>query len=159
MATIERLTTHDAERLRMIRLRALRDAPYAYSATYEETAARPPESWTRQLEELATFVAVEEGRDIGLVRVGPHDSLSDAGLLLSMWVAPEARGRGVGVALIDAVANCARSAGLLRLVLGVDLDNAHALALYRRAGFVAIDEPQPQPPHEHEREIQLALML
>lgn len=142
MAAIERLTTHDAERLRTIRLRALQDAPDAYSATYEETAARPPESWRRQIDELATFAAVEEGCDLGLVRCRRHESLADAADLLSMWVAPEARGRGIGMALIDTVADWARSAGLLRLVLEVRLHNAHALALYTRAGFVPTGKQQ-----------------
>ena len=78
----------------------------------------------------------------GLVRCRRHESLADAADLLSMWVAPEARGRGIGMALIDTVADWARSAGLLRLVLEVRLHNAHALALYTRAGFVPTGKQQ-----------------
>ena len=70
---IEHLSAGDGERLRAIRLRALRDAPDAFGTTLEEAAAQPPESWDRQLEQLATFVATGGGYDLGLVRGTLHD--------------------------------------------------------------------------------------
>jgi hypothetical protein len=41
---IERLTVDEGLRLRTIRLRALRDSPEAFGATFEEANARPEES-------------------------------------------------------------------------------------------------------------------
>jgi ribosomal protein S18 acetylase RimI-like enzyme len=52
-----------------------------------------------------------------------------------MWVAPEARGRGVGDALIAAVEQWARRSGAGTLLLSVAAGNAAAAALYRRNGF------------------------
>lgn len=50
-------------------------------------------------------------------------------------VAPEFRGRGIGQALLEAVADDARRLGYCKVTLEVRADNAKALALYRRAGF------------------------
>jgi ribosomal protein S18 acetylase RimI-like enzyme len=50
-------------------------------------------------------------------------------------VAPKFRGRGIGLALLDAVAEHARAAGCCKVTLEVRADNAKALELYRRAGF------------------------
>ena len=157
---IKRLAADEGLRLRTIRLRALADAPDAFGSTYDETAARPMDSWTKQLQEIDTFVAAVDGEDVGLVR-GAHDDLRpDAAWLISMWVAPEARGQGVGEALIDAVVEWARVRGARRMLLDVGDHNQPAIALYARKGF----EPNgtigslPTPRshiREHQRELQL----
>lgn len=133
---IEQLRPDETERLRTIRLRSLRDAPAAFATTFEESAARPPESWVQQLRDLATFVAVSEGRDVGMVRGAAPGEQPELALLISMWVAPEARRSGVGAALVDAVIAWARGRGFARLQLEVNDDNAPAIALYARKGFV-----------------------
>ncbi|MCI0361573.1 MAG: GNAT family N-acetyltransferase [Planctomycetaceae bacterium] len=50
-------------------------------------------------------------------------------------VAPRFRGRGIGKALLDAVADDARALGCCKVTLEVRADNAKAIELYRRAGF------------------------
>ena len=55
--------------------------------------------------------------------------------LISMWVAPEARGRGAGDALVLAIAQWAFARGARELHLGVVAENRHAIALYARHGF------------------------
>lgn len=157
---IQRLGPGEGERLRTIRLRALQDAPDAFGSTLEEAESRPLESWDEQLEKFATFVAVTDGCDQGLVRGTPHDQLPDAGYLISMWVAPEARRHGIGSALVDAVVHWARSRGWRRLLLDVTEGNGPAIALYRREGFVPNGETSTlPPPREHIREIQLVMRL
>lgn len=158
--SIERLGPGQGERLRHVRLRALRDSPDAFETTWATVAAFPPEEWERQLDRLATFVAVIDGRDEGLVRGAPHDHDADAGYLISMWVAPEARGRGVGSALVDAVVKWAEGRGSRRLVLDVGEANAEAVSLYASKGFVPTGaQGALPPPREHIREIQMALAL
>lgn len=56
--------------------------------------------------------------------------------LSSMWVAPELRGQGVGVRLIDALEQEARRLGESELVLRVVAENEPARRLYARVGFV-----------------------
>ena len=60
-----------------------------------------------------------------------------------MWVAPEARGQGIGGALVDAVARWARSVGYERIGLGVATTNMGVVAFYERKGFTIFGEPIP----------------
>ena len=55
--------------------------------------------------------------------------------LLTIAVAPEARRRGLGAALLDGCLAEAAAAGAERLHLEVSAANAPAIALYTRAGF------------------------
>ncbi|MCC6645664.1 MAG: GNAT family N-acetyltransferase [Polyangiaceae bacterium] len=59
--------------------------------------------------------------------------------LLSVGVAPSARRRGVGAALLDALGRAGREAGCGRVLLEVDAGNVAARALYARAGFVEVN--------------------
>jgi ribosomal protein S18 acetylase RimI-like enzyme len=157
---IKQLTTGDGERLRALRLRSLRDAPDAFGTTLEEAASWSPDTWNRQLQQHATFVACARGTDVGLVRGALHDQFPDTGYLISMWVAPEARRQGIGSALVDAVAQWARTKGLARLLLDVGEHNTAAIALYARNGFVPNGEGgRLPPPRGHIRQIQLVLAL
>ena len=53
-----------------------------------------------------------------------------------MYVGPDARGRGVGRELLAELESFARGRGARRLVLETGPQQAEALALYERAGFV-----------------------
>jgi len=148
-------------RLRHIRLRALADTPDAFGAVYAEAAARPMDTWAQQLDDIATFVAVHDGEDVGLVRCAGDEQRRDTAWLISMWVAPEARGLGVGNALVNAVIEHARASGAARLVLDVADENRHAIALYASQGFepngVTGSLPAPrQHIREHQRELRLS---
>ena len=157
---IERLRSGEGPRLRVIRLRALADAPDAFATTVAEAEVRGPQDWEAQIEALPAFVWREGGVDLGLVRGAAHDHDPQAGYLISMWVAREARGRGIGAALVGGVVAWARGRGLRRLVLDVGAHNAPARRLYERAGFIAtgVTGALP-PPRGHLREIEMALEL
>ncbi len=55
---------------------------------------------------------------------------------LGMGIVPAYRGRGLGRKLINATLAQARKAGFVRIELSVHSDNAHAISLYDKAGFV-----------------------
>ena len=55
--------------------------------------------------------------------------------LEDLFVSEEARGAGLGRAMVAAVVERARERGCRRIELDTDEDNAAALALYRAAGF------------------------
>jgi GNAT superfamily N-acetyltransferase len=160
MIRFERLTVEDGQRLRAIRLRALRDAPDAFGSTFEEVAARPTSDWSTQLLELPTFVAVSDGSDVGMVRCARDGTSPETGWLISMWVALEMRRQGVGGALVDVVIEWARSQGVTRLLLDVADQNTAAIVLYTRKGFARNDRTASfPPPREHIREHQWELRL
>ena len=56
--------------------------------------------------------------------------------LHDLAVLPDARGAGVGLALLEGVADRARARGCCKVTLEVREDNAVARRLYARAGFV-----------------------
>ena len=157
---IQRLAAHEGPRLRAIRLRALAEAPDAFGSTCDEAAALPLDSWTEQLQSMATFAAIVDGEDVGLVRGARDDARTDAAWLISMWVAPEVRGQGVGEALVGAVVEWARAGGARRLLLDVGDHNRPAIALYARMGFEPNGTTGSLPaPRSHIREHQRELRL
>jgi GNAT superfamily N-acetyltransferase len=157
---IERLDTNGWERLKQVRLQALQDAPDAFGSTYSDALQIADEGWERQLRQLPTFLAVRQGEDVGMARGAPEVGDGDTALLISMWVAPKARGSGAGERLIAAVANWARQSGFARLILDVADRNAPAIALYERCGFHPTGETGAlPPPRSHVLEHRRALKL
>jgi RimJ/RimL family protein N-acetyltransferase len=80
-----------------------------------------------------TIVAVAGERIVGTVAV--ERSRYGFGEL-SIGVAREWRGRGVGSALMTAAIECSREQGLHKLGLAVFPHNEQAIAVYRKFGFV-----------------------
>lgn len=163
---IERLHSDAWRRLKSVRLRSLADAPDAFGSTLAEAQDLRESDWRQQLDALATYVAVsdgvDEGLDVGIARgvtdhANPHNAY-----LVSMWVAPEARGAGAGERLIQAVVHWARAAGHSRLLLDVADANLPAVRLYERMGFSPTGEVGSLPPprvhiKEHQRALDLLL--
>ena len=156
---MEALSKSDWPRLKRIRLAALEDAPDAFGTTIKTAREMPDDAWRQQAEDLPTFVATVDGSDIGMVRGATAASKSDA-YLISMWVSPTARGRRVGEQLINAIVDWSRDAGFKRLLLDVADDNAPAIALYERVGFMPTGETNRYPsPRPHITEHRRALTL
>lgn len=80
-------------------------------------------------------VAVRDGEPVGLVRGAVEDGHA---WLHSLWVSPAVRGKGLGTRLIAAVEEWAPASSVR---LEVVPDNASAIALYRRLGYVDTGEP------------------
>ncbi|MFG6403040.1 GNAT family N-acetyltransferase [Microbacterium sp. P04] len=128
-------------RWREARLRALSDAPEAFGSTYEEWVDAPEARWRDRLRgETLDLLASEDGIPCGMASgvPGRHGSTTE---LISMWVDPSFRGRGVADALIDAIARWAAGRGI-ELRLSVMPGNGRAMAVYRRNGFVLVADEQ-----------------
>jgi putative acetyltransferase len=80
----------------------------------------------------AAWVLEEDGQIVGEAGVTARVS---GVLSLGMAILPEARGRGGGRALLEAVIEHARGCGAHKVDLEVWADNARAIALYATAGF------------------------
>lgn len=81
----------------------------------------------------ASWVLEDDGRQVG--NAGVRETEASGVLSLGMAILPEARGRGGGRALLEAIIAHARSCGAHKLELEVWPDNAPAIALYTSAGF------------------------
>jgi GNAT superfamily N-acetyltransferase len=136
------------QRWREARLRMLREEATYFSTRYEDVVREPEEVWRARAAEAAEgidkvlFLAEDDGTLLGVVggfrRLDPLEVQ-----LVSLWVDPLARGRGVARLLIGAVATWARNRGAERVVLFVQEANAPGRALYVRAGFRPTGDRQP----------------
>jgi len=83
------------------------------------------------------FVALSDDEVIGWCDVRRHSQPVHAhGGALGMGVLPGFRGQGLGERLIRATIDDAQRKGLARIELSVHADNARAIRLYERVGFI-----------------------
>jgi ribosomal protein S18 acetylase RimI-like enzyme len=135
---VRRLRPDEWSAYRELRLRALADAPDAFGATHADEAAFSDEKWQERAGSPDRAVFVVDGPD-GLVAMAVGGSAPmdpNVAALYGMWVAPSARRRGLGKALIAAVKAWAIESGYPSLGLGVTTTNGPAIALYESLGFV-----------------------
>lgn len=127
-----------------LRARALRDHPDAFMETPEAFEARSVESIAARMRESAaiggfTLVAELPGRGlVGTASVGIGFTPKDAhrGLVWGVYVAPEARGMGVGQRIMqELIERASRNPSLRNLHLAVVRSNDRALQLYESLGF------------------------
>lgn len=137
---------------RRVRLAALQDAPLAFGSSYEREVEADEAGWRKRLAGRAQFVAELEGKVAGTAG-GIHQDAYVA--LISMWVAPWAREKGLGEALVNAVLGWARGEGRDEVRLWVVVDNPAARRLYARCGFVPTGATQPVNPGETRIELEM----
>jgi RimJ/RimL family protein N-acetyltransferase len=83
------------------------------------------------------FVAMALGEVVGWCEVERDKGPANAHCgTLNIAILPAFRGRGLGFKLISTVLQQARRAGFVRIALWVHADNARAIALYEKVGFV-----------------------
>ncbi len=123
-------------------MRALQDNPEAFGSTYEETQQRGKESFRQRLRQPRTETfyvgAFEDERLVGIVGFFRESGTKGQhkGYIISMYVAPEQRGSGVGKALVtEAIAQARTIPGLEQLLLAVVTTNTAARRLYLSLGF------------------------
>lgn len=139
--TVRLLTAADVDAYRAVRLRALAEHPEAFATTAEEERARPADETAARLEPTehqATFGTWDGARLVGIATVRRSDRprLRHRAGVVAMYVAPEARGGGVGGALLERCVGAARGWGVSDLALAVTVGNVAARRLYLDAGFV-----------------------
>lgn len=90
-------------------------------------------------EESVVFVARDDdGRAVGFTQLYSTFCSVEGGpifVLYDLFVAPAARGTGIGRALMERAEAHARSAGAIRLDLSTAIDNTIAQALYESRGW------------------------
>jgi GNAT superfamily N-acetyltransferase len=147
MVLVRETIPDDWEALRDIRLEALRDAPTAFWSTYDQEALRDETHWRDRIDRGGIFLAfipeVSASGPVGLAGGYRADPVTVE--LVSMYVRPAARGRGVGEALVAIVIDWASKRNAESVHLWVTETNSHAHALYERLGFTPTGERQSLP--------------
>lgn len=97
------------------------------------------------------LVAEDGGRLLGTIMFEPWSPRSevargaDEAEVRAFAVAPQARGRGVGRALVNALVERAREEGVSRLLLSIQPQMLSAQYVYRARGFVRVPERDWSP--------------
>lgn len=159
MVTVREAKSDEWELLRDVRLAALREAPEAFASTYDREAPYAEERWRSWFSDQSVmfFPYVAGGAEpAGLAGVLVKNGAAE---LVSMWVRPRARGRGVAGALVSAAAEWAKARGHEAMYLWVAEFNHSARGLYERCGFAATGERQPLPSNPALPEIRMLRQL
>jgi len=141
---ITKAGAEDAQRLRSLRLAALKDAPYAYGAVYEVDKEKPISFWQQTLVNSNWFFTSIDGVDIGLI--GVEKAAKDRGSdcwIFGWWIAHSFRGQGVAALMLSAIDKFCIENRWLKQGLGVWPENKRAIAAYLKLGFIAGGEPIP----------------
>lgn len=143
-----KVTYGEARRRDLPQLVALLGALFGQEAEFAPDPAKQRRALRMLLAEPALgriYVARRGAKVLGMVSVLRAVSTAEggpAGLLEDLVVRPDARGAGIGAALLAFAVERSRAGGLLRLTLLTDRGNRGAQRLYRRAGF----KPSPMLP-------------
>ena len=129
---VEPLLTDDWTAVRDIYEEGIRDG----NATFESSAPAW-EEWDASHRPDCRFVARVEGSVLGWVALSPVSGRCVYGGVaeISVFVARDARGRGIGGALLRAVIAASEASGIWTLQAGILPENAASLRLHEAHGF------------------------
>lgn len=136
------VSPEDWEDFKGVRLRALADSPTSFGVTLADAEAQPDTAWRDRLRGPGpTIIAYVGESPVAMGGLFAPEGAGDA-FIWGMWVAPEARGRGLGRALLLELLEHAHRLGR-NVLLHVTEGNDGARGLYEANGFVPTGEWEP----------------
>ena len=134
--TIRALTAADTDAAHPLRQQALRQAPLAFASSPGDSH-ETPDAWRALLGRAEVYGGFDGRalRGMAGLRFNQAAKTRHKAHLWGVYVAPEARGRGLGRMLVAHVIAQARGRAT-QVDCGVAAANAPALALYESLGFV-----------------------
>jgi ribosomal protein S18 acetylase RimI-like enzyme len=158
---VRALVEDDWAALRAVRMDALADSPSAFGSTLAREQAFTERTWrTRARGSAATRLFVAWCGEAAAGIAGVHDEGDGSLQLVSVWVSPAHRRRGLARELTSAALRLAAEQGFEVIRLWVTDGNSAALSLYQSFGFASTGNRQPLPSdpalEEHELLLRLA---
>jgi GNAT superfamily N-acetyltransferase len=149
---------------RDFRLRALADAPDAFGEVLADAQTRPIEAWEDRVRRASAgvdsvlLVAADPATDAWLGMTGCYLDEDDPTVahVVSVWVAPMARRRGLAGRMVAGARTWAASRGVRTLRLWVTATKLGAKRVYLAAGFVPTGRTQPLPSNPALQEVEMA---
>ncbi|MBU9944654.1 MAG: ribosomal protein S18-alanine N-acetyltransferase [Dermatophilaceae bacterium] len=116
----------DIEQLAQLERELFADDAWSQQTWWAELAGRPRRDYVAEVEgaEVLGYAGLDHGGDVADV--------------MTIAVAPSARGRGLGRRLLDELETRARAGRAASVMLEVRADNASAIGLYDRAGYTVV---------------------
>jgi len=133
---LRQLRSADAEAYRSLRLSGLAESPDAFGSDFATESASPVEAFAKTLDNLYVAGAFGSDRLVAVAGFRQHDreKTRHRGDIWGVYVAPEARGKGIGRRLLEHVFAHARGR-VQQVHLSVTTSNVPAVALYENLGF------------------------
>ena len=166
MIDVRQIRSHEWERLRDIRLEALVDTPTAFATTFAEAEAFPDSLWQERTgagaagHDQITVLAVSGDRTVGMtVALGRPGNDRRVVPIVSVYVTPRERRKGVAQRLLNTAEEWARNHGASRTSLWVEEENVPARCFYESIGYIRTLDRQRMPASPGTWEIRLEKYL
>lgn len=160
---VRALTPADVDVYRAIRLEALHADPGAFGSTLEREAAFVDDDWRERLtggDERTNLILIDEVEGQVLGTAGVTIITADPEpMFVGMWVRSDDRRRGAAGRLLESAIDWTRSEGFDELMLWVVRDNAAAIALYEKFGFVRSGKVDTMPSDPSVEELEMRCSL
>ena len=162
---VVRLTPDDWRSYAQLRVAMLRESPDAFWTRLEDVEGRTETQWRRSSGPGTLQARDDQGTPLGTLTVFTEETSPALGikpgpgdaLVLAVYVIPEARGRGVVDALLDAALTLAREElGARRMVLQVNEHNHGARRVYERHGYALTGQFLQHPERPGARDLEMA---
>ncbi|UYQ65371.1 GNAT family N-acetyltransferase [Streptomyces peucetius] len=124
-------------------LRLVRDLDADLAARYSD---EPCTGGAHIHPQIRFLLAEVDNRPVGCCALQPFPPPATAAELKRMYVAPEARGRGIAARLLAEAERTATTLGHTEIRLETAVHQPEAIALYTRAGYAPIPN---YPPYQH----------
>jgi ribosomal protein S18 acetylase RimI-like enzyme len=150
MIVLKPITLADVASFKTIRLCALQDTPLAFGSTYAKELQFSDADWQKRVDHwngdnAAAYLAWDGVHPCGIVGCHLRPGDPTVAHLVSMWVAPTHRRRGVGQLLVNRIIDWARSRNAHSLSLMVTSSNDPAIRFYFQLGFAKTGRTEPYP--------------
>ena len=158
--SIRFLSASEWRLLRSARLAALRESPASFLSTFAKERQYGEQHWQAELVHGAWLVGTGDGAAQALLGATRGADIPFADRYLSyLWVAPPARGRGLGTKLVTEMLTHLREREVAGVWLWVMDGNDAANQLYRKIGFesTGLRKPLPHDPSRIEERLLLKL--
>ena len=137
MIRIRTATEDDLPRLLEIYNDIIKNTTAVYD--YEPHTIEMRKQWweTKQSQGFPVFVAEEEGHISGFSSIGPFRAWAAYKFSVenSVYVASDARGKGIGKLLIPPLLDASKKLGMHTVIAGIDATNEASIKLHKRFGF------------------------
>ena len=130
---ISQLSEDSWLRFKTIRLKGLLEDPLAFGGNYEEELHFDEAQWRNSTSNM--WFALIDDRIVGMIGL-IKDINSSNGQLISFWVEPSYRRKGIGKALVFAIQEYARNNSMEKLFLFVTVTQETSIRLYEKMGFM-----------------------
>lgn len=138
---IVELKPQDWQLYRDLRLRALNEEPHAYGSTYADNVTHSDDFWKERLNDASSgkaqwlVFAKLDGKIVGMAGAFAEKEVDNAHVI-SVYVTPEARGKGISKLLMqELLVKIQQNKLVKKITVDVNPEQSAAYNLYKNSGF------------------------